>query len=842
MSEEVSTLPTLLRRGYIVPPKGSTDRVIKSIKNTISVDYLLHFLSDKIPEEGTNYVRQPPKTYGGKVLLLKSETGSGKSTVLPVKLYTTFFHRTKRSIICTQPRVVTALDIPNSMLEHNKELKMGINIGYSTQLFKLIPSENGILFSTVGILLEELKNIKEPIDFIKKYQFIIIDEVHSRDLEMDSTLFLLKKFLQDNFKNPMCPFLIFMSATFDEEVFIRYFEIPESNYIQVKGSTFPIEAHFSDYSISNYVDYTISKAQKLHLDNFADIDNNESSRDIIIFVRDSGIGKKIGNALHLFNSNILDNPDNITKYVKNLDIDLDAFLKRGGKDKDDEKKYILPLVLDSANFNQGGLEYQNLFSNLNIIQVPIWKVSKVDGKSIIDTESEPYKYVMPSRRIIIATDVAETGITINTLKYCIDTGYRLSSEFFPEYGCKSLINKNVSHSSAMQRRGRVGRKAMGYWYTCYTKETFDMLNPEQISSIISGDTTETLLTILIKEKKVDVIQEHNLVRIKNNKKEDNIFQMHLSVSNNWFTVKNESNVDIPLLDFIELPSIQMLEYSVEKLHVLGFLDSDYNITATGYYANKFRFIGLELRKMILSGFNYGADILSLITITSFVYVSKKKVFEKGFTLTNFFNKISDTEFKFYNNILIADDFINCLFIFNIITDFIEKNLTLGKIGVEHIKKWCKENFIKFNGLCDVLSTRDNMIETMVENGFNVHYNGLSLNKYNLNNIIKNSLAEGLIEIKKIKLCLYEGFKLNMLTHNNFSLYKSVYKNISVKVKSSVVKPLNPDLVDQEYPRFLVCDSVALNQKFGSAQFEFIADGFISVLDNFIDPDLGFFIF
>lgn len=797
MDDENSTKPTLLRRGFIVP-RGDSDKYKKIAQNSISIDIILHHISDKVPEAGTSYVKDFARSYGYKVILLKSQTGSGKSTTLPPYLYKSFFHRSNRSIICTQPRVLTALDIPEGLPEYYPFLKMGTNLGYSTKSFKLIPTDRGIIYATVGVLQMELL-VSSADDFIKKYQFIILDEIHERSLEIDSTLYLLKKFLKENYKNPMCPIVILMSATFDEKIFMNYFEIPDENYIQVKGSTFEIKETFADYSVSNFIKYATLKAQSLHLDNLDDLEGN-AARDIIIFVKDSGIGKKIEQGMHLFNS-ILDNASAFDEYKQKLEIDIDELLKKGGG-----SLYILPIMLDTKSFSKGELEYQNLFTDLNLINVPIWKLGETDS----------YKLVTPSRRIIIATNVAETGITIDTLKYCIDTGYQNSSEFFPEFGCQSLIAKNISHGSAMQRRGRVGRKAPGFWFPCYTKETFDALNPEQISSIIVNDVTELLLIILIREKKTSIVREYGVGRIRNNKAEDNIFQMHLGISNAWFTLKNELSIDIFSVDYIELPSVQSLEYSIEKLHVLGFIDDNYDVTAVGYYADKLRFINSESRKMILSGYHYGADIMSLITIVCFIYVGKRNVFEKGFVLDSLFSS------KNYKNI--NDDFISCLIVFNALQEFIESK----NISEINICDWCEKNLIKFDGLCKVLEQRDILLEIMIENGLNIYYNGLDI-KYNFNKIIDSSLF--LDEIKKIKYCIYEGFKLNVLRHDRFSTYTSVYKKIPIKVKSTHI---------QEYPKFIICDSINLSQKFGSEQYEFLADGYISVLDNYVDPDVNFF--
>lgn len=826
--------PTLLRKGFVVPPKGSTEKEIKLISNIVSIDYILHLLSSKIPVSRQElYIKDAPKTYGDKVIILKSDTGSGKSTVLPAQLYTKLFHRTARSIIVTQPRTLTAMDIPGTMIPHNPELEMDKNIGYSTGPFKRLPRDKGIVFATVGVLTQELI-MNNDIDFMTKYQFILIDEVHTRDIDTDRCLFLLKKLIKTNYKNPACPIVILMSATFNENVFIEYFEVPAKNYIQVVGSTFPIEMEFTPYSVNNYLKYASLQAQKIHLDNLADLENDNEFRDIILFVKDAGIGKKIYIDLHLFNSTILTSTSKImSDYSIKLGVDMKSMLKTGGASKNSSDFYILPILLDTASFSTGGLEYQNLFSSLNIISTPLWKVD--DGK--IDTSKKPHKYVTPTRRIIIATNLAETGVTIPTLKYCIDTGYQISSEFYPEYGCSGLISKNISHGSAVQRRGRVGRQSPGFFYPCYTEDTFKALPSESIADIITADTTEILLSMLIREKNTELVQEYSINRIKNNKNE-NIFQMFTSVSNNWYMIKNELMTNISNMDFIETPSIQMLGNSIEKLHGLGFIDSSLDITTIGFFANQLRFISLELRKMIFAGYFFKANILDLITIASFVYITKRKVFEKTFKLENFM-KVNDTEFQFYNQILIADDFIVTIFVWNIFQDFIKHHIsTSKKIQLIKIREWCTQTGIIFSGLTLVISARDILIRNMIDIGLNPYYNGLALQPYNLNTILLNSLSDASAEIKKIKSCIYEGFKFNLLQHKQFSVYQSVCKNIPIKVKSLVVKELNDD-AEQKYPLLVICDAYMITAKYGSSQHEFIAAGFISVMDNFVEVDTKF---
>lgn len=796
-------VPTLLRKGYVIIPNGTDETEKSRIENMTAIDYILDFISGNIPSSRSHSPNNIAKKYGDKIIVLKAETGSGKSTVLPSKLYTSFFKNTQRNILVTQPRILTATDIPTSIVDYIPELELDKNIGYNTGEFKRMPRDRGIIFSTIGVLTQQLI-LDTDEKFIKRYQFVIIDEVHERSIETDLCLFLIKKFLQNNWENPLCPLFILTSATFNEELFINYYDIPRKNYIQVVGSTYKIHANFPKYSIANYIQYATLKAQQLHLQNIDDIKSNSDIRDIIIFVRDSGIGKVIYDELSKFNL-ILDDLDNIETQLSALNIKLNSHLKSGGG----RRYHILPIILDKRNFEKGSIEYKNLFTDLELTTVSFTK-----GEKIIN--------VRPSRRIIIATNIAETGVTIPTLKYCIDTGYHLSSDFFPEYGCGSLISKNITHGMAMQRRGRVGRKAEGYWYPCYTESTFESLPVDQFSKFITTDITENLLTILIKEKQVNLTLVKDINIIKNYIGED-LFQVNPLLQNDWYKLHNTKETDITGLDFIEPPSIQSIIYSLQKLHILGCIDDEYNITNIGYYINQIRFIPLECKKLIFSGYYYGANILDLITISSFIYTQKHIVFENGFKVKNFLN-ISEDKFTHIIDNIISDDFINTIFLWNQYVEFVSKKTNFG---ISKLINWCKDHFIKYEGLMKVLSTRDIIIKNLVELGLDPYKNGLKLDKleYNLNSIIKNSMDDGLDEIKKIKYCLYEGYKCNMLSYKNGKYVSNTY-NLPIKVKSNYTKQ-KPDVLPA---RNIIVENFSMSKKFDSEQFEFISNSYCCIMD------------
>jgi hypothetical protein len=105
-------------------------------------------------------------------------------------------------------------------------------------------------------------------------------------------------------------------------------------------------------------------------------------------------------------------------------------------------------------------------------------------------------------------------------------------------------------------------------------------------------------------------------------------------------------------------------------------------------------------------------------------------------------------------------------------------------------------------------------------------------EYKLNKIMKNDLADGLEEVAKLKKCIFDGFRMNLLTRAKH-VYTSTYKRVPVKIKSPYVTELSSKYADQTRPYAVIVDSYMLMAKMNSAQFEFIASGFVAVMDNYI---------
>lgn len=800
--------PTLLRKGFLIPPKNASASLTEKMNNTVPIEYILDFLNDMTPSQRGGEPRKKAKHFGEKVIVLKSSTGSGKSTALPANLFKRFGTRVGKNFVITQPRVLTAIDIATGIPNNEPSIILDVNIGYSTGNFKRLPREKGIIFCTVGTVTQQLTAMTAE-EFMKRNAFIMIDEVHDRSLEVDTCLFLLKKLLMENYSNKECPIVILMSATFDETTFMRYFEVPSDHYIQVEGQTYHKEVHFPMYNITDTMKYASLMAQKLHLEGTKEIRENNVFRDILVFVHTNAVVHELAMGVHRFNSRIL---NGTVESIKEMDERLASMLVSGGS----EKMYALPVELTSASFSRGGLDYQNLFAEISNVWLPLWKDEKQAG-----TDSKPDQWVKAVRRIIFATNIAETGVTIETLKYCIDTGYVKSVEFNPELDCSLLLDKNVTQGMAVQRKGRVGRKAPGDWYPVFTESTLGKLQENQFPNIIVEDVSNVILSIILQESKSVVVPA---------KKGSAGWKRFRLNDPTLYCLEQKESLRFDSLDFIEFPSADSLNYACQKLFALGYIDFNYQITPFGFYANQIRFMSLEAKRMVFSGFIYNVSILDLITIAVIVEVGKKPIKPgKKWKMPSF---IPDQEYYFEN--VIRDTFIEFLCVVEsfreqtaIVVRDVYKQMTKSSTSSKPIKfdckkrliAWCEKHQISMEGMLAVMEKRDEYINGFVEVGIDIfHGHGISILEH-----FRNNLQEGLDYVKAIKKCIRDGYGMRLLKWNPISqTYQAVQRkiNVSLTIRNAI---------------YVICNSFTVMRSH-KGFFEVMAGDFYSVMDNFAEID------
>jgi HrpA-like RNA helicase len=823
-------MPTLLDVNKIVIQSWHKPSDKQFIRREKSIDWIIGWIKDRTQLSKDVGPKIPPKEPGDRVLVLKSGTGSGKSTVLPMALYNEFYDSTYKTIIVTEPTRATTAEIPYDIIKHNSKMKLGENIGYQTGIITR-KATKGILFATIGILLQFLKTFTDE-QFIHKYAFILIDEVHTRSIDVDLTLFYIKRLLERNWKSNHCPMVILMSGTLDPVVYLNYFSCNKRQFIDVIGSTFPTTNHFAKFEISNYIAYIVDLVEKIHVENIDEIDTSKYI-DILVFVQGRHQIKEICDRIDWLNANVFDSLDKAQKHTTEQQKKYPSKLGGGSN------CYLAPIGIMSDNITRGSKEYMDLISDIKSVMVDIYKY--VDGK-----KDKVIKIVPATRRVFIGTNSIETGITISTLKYCIDSGYVKDIQFNPNYGCRVLIDKNVTRASAWQRRGRTGRESSGEFYMCYTEETFKLFQELPFPDIIKEDISSLLLNIIIQETETTIID------VDFEKRDKSCFQMNL-FNQQWYKLSSAFEFDASTMDFIQYPSSDSLNYSIEKLHILGFIDCNYIPTIFGIYAAKFRRLSFENIRMILASYHTGANTLDLITIACFIELSSDLAINKRkYKPRNVLN-VSEEEAYWYYKIVFADEFIEYLFIYNdfmeavdTISKLVEKNTSAkgiksNKLPINYLPEWCESIGISYDGILRICELRDDVISDMLIIGLNPYYNELDLPRgtYNLAKILSHNINEGMEEIVKIKKSIYEGYRFNVCIYNTISKsYVNQTYHYTVTLDSKLIKYISGEFIQQNQPQKIIVANVLFRPSVDNSTYEFSGND-VSVLDGFVDVDMEF---
>jgi len=196
------------------------------------------------------------------VLIIKGETGSGKSTQIGQYLAEAGWVKNDEgqtlTIGITQPRRVAAVTLAKRVSEE-MNCELGNEVGYSIRFDDLYQDGKTLIkYMTEGILIREM--MSDPL--LKKYSVIMVDEVHERTLYTDIVLGLLKKILR---KRPEFRVII-SSATIELDLFTKYFTQDgiSVDYLFVFGRTYPVEVFYAQEPVADYIKASIDIVIKIH--------------------------------------------------------------------------------------------------------------------------------------------------------------------------------------------------------------------------------------------------------------------------------------------------------------------------------------------------------------------------------------------------------------------------------------------------------------------------------------------------------------------------------------------------------------------------------------------------
>lgn len=200
--------------------------------------------------------------------LVIGETGSGKSTRLPLILHDTLGPEDRIAI--TQPRRVAARSVAKYVAEQ-VGCEIGGEVGYTVRFDDQTTEDTRINFMTDGILLRQIQT--DPL--LRQYTAVMIDEVHERSLNIDFTLGLLKKLQTEREAAGLPPLkIIVTSATLEKEKLSAYFQ--NSPVVEIPGRMYKVESHYESVPVVNYPAAAARKTR--------DIIHSGKDGDILIFM------------------------------------------------------------------------------------------------------------------------------------------------------------------------------------------------------------------------------------------------------------------------------------------------------------------------------------------------------------------------------------------------------------------------------------------------------------------------------------------------------------------------------------------------------------------------------
>ena len=392
-----------------------------------------------------------------QVVIVSGETGSGKTTQLP-KICMQLGRGVAGMIGHTQPRRLAARSVADRIaheLGQTVGRESGQVVGYQVRFTDEVGPTTLVKLMTDGILLAEIQS--DPM--LRRYDTLIIDEAHERSLNIDFILGYVARLL------PARPDLkvIITSATIDSDRFARHFGtwegapgsgrlIEPAPVIEVSGRTYPVEIRYRPLGPTTPSSYT-SEASSQQADETIEViettDVTESGPMQLVLEDPDDELATLGYGM----GEDIDVETAICHAVDELsaegDGDILVFLP-GERDIRDTEAALLDHLKgrgrragDDKGAHPGDIEILPLYARL--------------------TAAEQHRVFEPHRlrRVVLATNVAETSLTVPGIRYVIDPGLARISRYSNKTKVQRLPIEPVSQASANQRAGRCGRVAEG---------------------------------------------------------------------------------------------------------------------------------------------------------------------------------------------------------------------------------------------------------------------------------------------------------------------------------------------------------------------------------------------
>ncbi|KAG7281429.1 hypothetical protein CRUP_029878 [Coryphaenoides rupestris] len=338
----------------------------------------------------------------------------------------------------TQPRRVAAITVAQRV-SHEMRCTLGQEVGYQVRFDDFTSQATVVKYMTDGCLLREILADRR----LSQYSVVILDEAHERSLNTDILLGLLKKTLLDGNKGSKgrsVPLhVVVMSATLETDKLSAF--LGDCPVFTIPGRSFPVTSRFGsaigpkDVDSSSYVNEVVRVALDVH--------SGEMAGDILVFLTGQSEIEKACDMLY--------------EKAESIDYRYDV------QDQTVEGLLILPLYGSMPTDQQR-----------QIFQAPPAGI----------------------RKCVVATNIAATSLTINGIKYIVDSGFVKQLNHNSRVGMDILEVVPISKSEAQQRAGRAGRTSAGKCFRIYTHEFWEKCMLEYtVPEIQRTSLTAVVLTL-----------------------------------------------------------------------------------------------------------------------------------------------------------------------------------------------------------------------------------------------------------------------------------------------------------------------------------------------------------
>ncbi|RFU29894.1 hypothetical protein B7463_g6443, partial [Scytalidium lignicola] len=462
------------------PPDNSDDSGLeKSSKSSLSSDIYRKIWEDKSASPSyqamlKSRIQLPMWAFKDEVLraidreqvvIICGETGCGKSTQVPSFLLE---HQLSKGlpckIYCTEPRRISAISLARRVSEELGERKNDLGsprslVGYAIRLESNTSKETRLVYATTGIVMRML----EGSNNLEDITHIVLDEVHERTIDSDFLLIVLRKLM---LRRPDLK-IILMSATVDAERFSKYLD--NAPVLNVPGRTFPVQVKYLEDAVE-LTGYSLdNNLQQKFTDLDDDIETPDNSLNGSMEVEKlktlSGYSSKTRNTIAQMDEYRIEF-ELILQLISKIATDplLDVYSKA--------ILVFLPGIGEIRQLNDMLVGHPSFSSN--------WYIYPLH--STIASEDQEAAFLVPpsgTRKIVLATNIAETGITIPDVTCVIDTGKHREMRYDERRQLSRLLETFISKANAKQRRGRAGRVQEGLCFHLFTKYRHNELMADQ---------------------------------------------------------------------------------------------------------------------------------------------------------------------------------------------------------------------------------------------------------------------------------------------------------------------------------------------------------------------------